>query len=82
MANAEGRQLTNLRYHVFKYLTTSLEMVETYNMSCNWPTYKHGCSMLGSLSSSDSKALWELKEILNNNIAARSKAESDKMVIV
>ena len=36
--------------------------------------------MLGSLSSSDSKAVWELKEILNNNIAARSKAESDKVV--
>ena len=36
--------------------------------------------MLGSLSSNDSKAVRELKEILNNNISARGKAESDKVV--
>ena len=36
--------------------------------------------MLGSLSSNDNKAVRELKEILNNNITARSKAESDKVV--
>jgi len=36
--------------------------------------------MLGSLTSDDGKAVRELKELLNNNITARSKAESDKMV--
>ena len=36
--------------------------------------------MLGLLTSDDGETVRELKELLNNNIAVRSKAESDKTV--
>ncbi|XP_065913181.1 kinesin-like protein KIF15-B isoform X2 [Dysidea avara] len=36
---------------------------------------------LGSFTSDDNKSIRELKEILSNNMAARSKAESDKMAL-
>jgi len=39
------------------------------------------CYLLGSFTSDDAKSVRELKELLSNNMAARSKAESDKMVM-
>lgn len=38
-------------------------------------------NVLGSLVSGDGKTIQELKEILSSSMAARSKAESDKMVV-
>ena len=38
------------------------------------------CILTGSFTSDDAKSVRELKELLSNNMTARSKAESDKMV--